>query len=46
MRSSTKHAIALAGIGLTAVLGFFHYITKGPNEVSEEDDAKADQINR
>ena len=38
--------LALAGIGLTAVLGFFHYITKGPNEVSEEDDAKADQINR
>ena len=33
--------LALAGIGITALLGFFHYITKGPNEVSEEDEKKA-----
>lgn len=38
--------LALAGIGLAAVVGFFHYIVKGPNEVSDEDEEKAEQINR
>ncbi len=33
--------VALAGIGLAALLGFFHYVTKGPNEVHDEDEEKA-----
>ncbi|MBI1777054.1 MAG: formate dehydrogenase subunit beta [Proteobacteria bacterium] len=36
--------LALVGLGLTALAGFFHYVTKGPNEVEEEDEAKADRV--
>jgi len=32
--------IALAGLGLTALLGFLHYVSNGPNEVDEEDEDK------
>jgi len=31
--------LALAGIALTALAGFFHYIKVGPNQVSAEDEA-------
>ncbi|MDB5767485.1 MAG: fdoH, partial [Collimonas fungivorans] len=31
--------LVLAGIALTALAGFFHYIKIGPNEVTEEDEA-------
>src|SRR5580765_424930 len=34
--------LALAGIALTALAGFFHYTRIGPNEVTEEEDAEAD----
>lgn len=30
--------IALIGLGLTALFGFFHYVTTGPNEVDEADE--------
>jgi len=33
--------IGLIGIGLTALVGFFHYVTRGPNEVSAEEEAAA-----
>ncbi|HEU0307232.1 MAG TPA: formate dehydrogenase subunit beta [Lysobacter sp.] len=33
--------IGLIGLGLTALLGFFHYLTKGPNEVQPEDEEAA-----
>lgn len=33
--------LAVAGIALTALAGFFHYIRVGPNEVSDEDEAAA-----
>jgi formate dehydrogenase iron-sulfur subunit len=33
--------IALAGIAFTALAGFLHWITAGPNEVQPEDDAEA-----
>jgi formate dehydrogenase iron-sulfur subunit len=33
--------IGLIGIGLTALVGFFHYVTRGPNEVEPEDEAAA-----
>ena len=33
--------IALIGLGLTALFGFFHYVTAGPNEVSEADEEEA-----
>jgi formate dehydrogenase iron-sulfur subunit len=32
--------VALAGLGLTALFGFFHYVTNGPNEVDEDDEDK------
>ena len=31
--------LALLGMGLTAVLGFFHYVKVGPNEVDEKEEA-------
>jgi formate dehydrogenase iron-sulfur subunit len=31
---------ALAGIGLTALIGFMHYVTNGPNEVDDDDEEK------
>jgi formate dehydrogenase iron-sulfur subunit len=33
--------IALLGLGLTALFGFFHYVTAGPNEVDEADEEEA-----
>jgi formate dehydrogenase iron-sulfur subunit len=33
--------IGLIGIGLTALIGFFHYVTRGPNEVEPEDEEAA-----
>ena len=36
--------LALAGIAIAAVAGFFHYISRGPNEVSDEDDKKAAEL--
>jgi formate dehydrogenase iron-sulfur subunit len=33
--------IGLIGIGLTALVGFFHYVTRGPNEVAPADEAAA-----
>lgn len=38
--------IALAGIALTALAGFFHYTRVGPNETSPEDEAAADAAAR
>jgi formate dehydrogenase iron-sulfur subunit len=34
--------LALAGIALTALAGFFHYTRTGPNETSDEEEAEAD----
>ena len=36
--------LSLAGIGLTAVLAFFHYVSKGPSEVSSRDEEAADRL--
>jgi len=36
--------ISLAAIAFAGVFGFLHYITKGPNEVSESDERKADEV--
>jgi len=36
--------ISLAAIAFAGVVGFFHYITKGPNEVSENDQRKGDEL--
>jgi formate dehydrogenase iron-sulfur subunit len=33
--------LALAGIAVTALAGFFHYSRVGPNEVSKEEEAEA-----
>ena len=33
--------LALAGIAITALAGWFHYSRVGPNEVSKEDEAEA-----
>ena len=33
--------IALIGLGLTALFGFFHYVTAGPNRVDEADEEEA-----
>ncbi len=38
--------LAVAGIAFAAVAGFFHWITVGPNEVTEEDEAEAARIER
>jgi formate dehydrogenase iron-sulfur subunit len=32
--------VALAGLAATAVAGFLHWITAGPNETTPEDEAK------
>jgi formate dehydrogenase iron-sulfur subunit len=32
--------LALIGLGITALAGFFHYVAAGPNEVDEEDEEK------
>src|SRR6516162_4368708 len=33
--------VALLGLGLTALFGFLHYVTGGPNEVEEADEEEA-----
>jgi len=33
--------VALLGLGLTALFGFLHYVTGGPNEVEETDEQQA-----
>ncbi|HYP34849.1 MAG TPA: formate dehydrogenase subunit beta [Stellaceae bacterium] len=33
--------LALVGLGLTALFGFLHYVTGGPNEVEEADEEQA-----
>lgn len=36
--------VALAGIGLTALIGLFHYVRTGPNRVDEEDEEKGNRV--
>ena len=36
--------LALAGMAVAAVAGFFHWITAGPNEVPPEDDIAAAKL--
>lgn len=36
--------LALAGIALATVVGFFHYMIKGPNEVTEADEAEGERV--
>jgi formate dehydrogenase iron-sulfur subunit len=36
--------VALAGLAFTALAGFFHWITAGPNEVQPEDEAEAQRL--
>jgi formate dehydrogenase iron-sulfur subunit len=38
--------LALAGVGLAALIGFFHYVTHGPNEVQAEDEEAAAKARR
>jgi formate dehydrogenase iron-sulfur subunit len=38
--------LAVAGVALAAVAGFFHWITAGPNEVQPEDDIAAANLMR
>jgi formate dehydrogenase iron-sulfur subunit len=33
--------LAVAGLALTALAGFFHYVRVGPNEVTDEEEAAA-----
>lgn len=39
----TKYA-GMATIGLAAVFGFFHYVTRGPNRVTNEDEENAVEL--
>ena len=36
--------VALAGIALAALAGFFHWVVAGPNEVQPEDEAEAQHL--
>jgi len=38
--------ILLAGVAVAALAGFFHYVTHGPNEVQDEDEAAAEKMRR
>ncbi|WP_114240345.1 formate dehydrogenase subunit beta [Dyella sp. C9] len=38
--------LALIGIALAALGGFFHWITEGPNEVTDEDEAEGERVLR
>jgi formate dehydrogenase iron-sulfur subunit len=38
--------LALAGLAIAALTGFFHYVTAGSNEVDEEHEAKAEELKR
>ena len=35
--------LAVGAMALTALVGFFHYIRVGPNEVTEEDERQAQE---
>jgi formate dehydrogenase iron-sulfur subunit len=35
--------LALAGLGISILVGFFHYVTVGPNMVEEDDERKAER---
>jgi formate dehydrogenase iron-sulfur subunit len=39
----TKH-VGMIGLGLAAVVGFFHYVVQGPNRVSAEDEEAARRL--
>jgi formate dehydrogenase iron-sulfur subunit len=36
--------VALAGLAFTAVAGFLHWITVGPNDVQPEDESEAQRL--
>jgi formate dehydrogenase iron-sulfur subunit len=36
--------LAMMGIALAAVVGFFHFIVKGPNEVTEENEVQGERV--
>jgi formate dehydrogenase iron-sulfur subunit len=36
--------VALAGLAFTAIAGFLHWITVGPNDVQPEDEAEAKHL--
>jgi formate dehydrogenase iron-sulfur subunit len=36
--------LALVGIGLAALAGLFHWVTEGPNEVTEDDEAEGARV--
>ena len=38
--------LALAGVALATLAGFFHWVTEGPNEVTEEDEAEGERVLR
>jgi formate dehydrogenase iron-sulfur subunit len=38
--------LALAGMGLAVLAGFFHWVVAGPNEVQPEDEAAAQRLLR
>jgi formate dehydrogenase iron-sulfur subunit len=38
--------LALIGIALAALSGFFHWVTAGPNEVTDEDEAQRERVLR
>ena len=38
--------LGLAGIAIAALAGFFHWISAGPNEVTEEDEAEGERVLR
>jgi formate dehydrogenase iron-sulfur subunit len=38
--------LALAGLAIAALTGFFHYVTAGANEVDEEHEQKAEDLKR
>jgi formate dehydrogenase iron-sulfur subunit len=38
--------ILLAGVGIAALAGFFHYVTHGPNEVQAEDEENAEKMRK
>ena len=42
--TAIRDRLAIAAIAFAGVFGFLHYITKGPNEVSDTDERKADDL--
>lgn len=35
----------MVGMGLAVLAGLFHYVTRGPNEVTENDEENARELN-